>query len=72
MRNEIFSCKWSLVIMESYPVIGLGFVLVLMPAREVLDLHKILYVFGMTKNLLSVSCLAYLKCRVSLRSGSDH
>jgi hypothetical protein len=31
---------------------------------EVLDLHEVLYVHGMTKNLLSVSCLTYLKYRV--------
>jgi hypothetical protein len=47
-----------------YPVTGLGSISFRMPPREVLELHEVLYVLGMTKNLLSVSCLTDLKCRV--------
>jgi hypothetical protein len=35
-----------------------------MLAGEVLELIEILYVLGLTKNLLSVSCLIDLKCMV--------
>ena len=29
-----------------------------------MELHEVLYVLSMTKNLFLVSCLTYLKCRV--------
>jgi hypothetical protein len=47
-----------------YPMTGLGSISFCMPTKEVLDLHEVLYVPGMTKNLLLVSCLIDLKCRV--------
>jgi hypothetical protein len=35
-----------------------------MPTREVLELHEILYVPDLTKNILLVSCFTNLKCMV--------
>jgi hypothetical protein len=37
-----------------------------MPFGEVLDLHEVLYVLSMTKNLVSVPCLIDFKCRVEV------
>jgi hypothetical protein len=45
-------------------VIGMGSISFHMPTREVLELHEVLYVLGLTKNLLSISCLIDLKCMV--------
>jgi hypothetical protein len=47
-----------------YLVIRLGSISFCMLAGEVLELHEVLYVLGMTKNLLLVSCLINLKCKV--------
>ena len=47
-----------------YPGVVLGSISFHMLIGEVLDLYEALYVLGMTKNLLSVSCLIDLKCRV--------
>jgi hypothetical protein len=47
-----------------YLVIGMGSISFCMPTGEVLELHEVLYVLGLTKNLLLVSCLTDLKCMV--------
>lgn len=41
----------------------LGSISFCMPAGEVLELHEVLYVLGMNKDLLPVSCITDLKCR---------
>jgi hypothetical protein len=45
-------------------VIGMGFVSFCMPSGDVLELNDVLYVLGLTKNLLSISAMIDLKCVV--------
>jgi hypothetical protein len=47
-----------------YLVIGMGSISFRRLAGEVLELNKVLYVLGLTKNLLLVSCLIELKCTI--------
>jgi hypothetical protein len=47
-----------------YLMIGLGSISFFISIGEVLELHEVLYVLVMTKNLISVFCLIDLKCRV--------
>jgi hypothetical protein len=46
------------------PMIGTGFVSFLMPSGDVLELDDVLYVLGLMKSLLSVSCMIDLQCMV--------
>lgn len=48
----------------TYSVIGMGSISFYMPSGDVLELHDVLFVPRLSKNVLSVSCLTDLKCVV--------
>jgi hypothetical protein len=49
-----------------YPMVWLRSISFFMLVGEVLDLHEVLYVPSMTKNILLVSFLIDLKCKIEL------
>ena len=46
----------------TYPIIGKSYISFGMSSRDVIELHNVLLVHGLTKYLLSVSYLTYIKC----------
>jgi hypothetical protein len=46
----------------TYLVIGMGSISFCMPSSDVLELDDVLYVPGLTKNLLSISAMTDLRC----------
>lgn len=63
-KNKILTCKWSLVMMRT--MIVMDSISFCMPSGDVLEQHNVLFVPGLTKNLLSNSCLINPKCVVEL------
>jgi hypothetical protein len=49
----------------TYPMKGLGSISFQMPSGDVLELNDVLFVPSLKKNLLSISCMEDLQCRVA-------
>lgn len=49
----------------TYPMRGLGSISFHMPSSDVLEFNDVLFVTRLMKNLLSISCMVKLKCKVA-------
>jgi hypothetical protein len=61
---EIFTIQVELGNDTTYPITKMSFLSFRMPSGNVLELNDVLSIPGLTKNLVSVSCMIDLQCVV--------